>query len=127
MSTVRQIMSPKLIKMSPTDSVQKAWDLMVEKGIHSIIVPPKSGYFGWRIFEYKGLKRVLSLIGDPNNAKIGDYAPMPEYSADPDWTCETCRDYMVRIGEDHLFVVDNNSAIIGLVSWSDIDKNCRKY
>jgi IMP dehydrogenase len=120
---VREIMTKNLSTLEPDDSVATARQLMLNKGIHGVLIPPPRGGRSWRIFTSTDLLIALASGEDPKSIPIAIYASPATKVARADWSVERALDEMISAGVKHLPVMDEHGSIVGMLASADIVKH----
>lgn len=118
---VKDIMTPanKLVFLNSSATIEQAYNLMLSKGIRSILVMSGEN-FGPRIIEEDDLRFIWGQHVNTKKAKLEDYARPIEYRADPEWTCEELKHHFSY--DSHLLVTDERGNILGMVTTTDLRK-----
>jgi len=115
---VRDVMSPKLIALNPTDTINTAAKLMREHDIGAVVVNAGAEFHGI-VTDRDIVVRAIADSQDPRNVTVGEICSRDLISLKPDddlvHALETMRDRAVR----RLLVMDGDTAI-GIISIGDL-------
>ncbi len=120
-SLVRDWMSKPVVVVDPDSSVSYALTLMRRRNIHSVIVDIGEHNPEYGIVTRSDIRdKILLADRNPAETKVREIMSGPLVTARPEWTLKECSLVMQKHGVDHLPVVDESGALIGLISLTDI-------
>lgn len=119
--TVRDWMSSPVIVVDPDSSVSYAVTLMRRRNIHSVIVNITDDNPSYGIVTRSDIRdKILVAEAKPAETTVREIMSGPLVLAKPEWTLKECSQVMQKHKVDHLPVADENGALIGLISATDI-------
>ena len=119
---VRDIMSKKLIMMSPRETVFAAIKLMVENNISGVVVEDAKKAVG--IITMKDIcRRVLSEERDMYKTQVGDVMTSPVVTVNGLTAVEVAASTMGEKRLKRLVVIDDQNRAIGIVTVMDLVSN----
>jgi CBS domain-containing protein len=124
MKTIKQILAEKtkpLTTVAPSDSVQKAMELMRERDIGAVMVV-EAGRLKGMFTERDALHRVSVAGLDPRELKVGDVMTTKVRYAMLDTEVSQGLALMTERFVRHLPVLDKDENILGIVSIGDLVK-----
>jgi CBS domain-containing protein len=120
-NTVRDWMSRPVIVVDPDSSVKYALTLMRRRKIHSVVVPMSEKNPTYGIVTTTDIRDKIAAAGrNPAETSIREIMSGPIITGDPDWTLMQCSQVMQEHHIHHLPIADENGALIGLISATDI-------
>jgi len=94
---------------------------MRRRNIHSVIVDIGEHNPEYGIVTRSDIRdKILLADRNPAETKVREIMSGPLVTARPEWTLKECSLVMQKHGVDHLPVVDESGALIGLISLTDI-------
>lgn len=117
---VRDWMSSPVIVVDEDSSVSYALTLMRRRNIHSLVVNcPGRGYYG--IITSTDIRdKIIAAERNPAETRVGEIMTAPVVTANPEWDLKHCSLEMAKRGIHHMPVADEQGALIGLISVTDI-------
>ena len=123
METVFDLLHAKTSRMiatSPEATVRQATQLMNDHGIGSVLVTSGGRLVG--IFtERDVLRRIVADGRAPDETRVGEVMTAGVFCCSPEANIEDVADLMHRRRVRHVPVVDDDGAVVGLVSIGDIN------
>lgn len=122
-STVKDIMTKRLITVRPDDTIELARRKMEAKNVDCVLIPPKGGGKLWRIFTKTDLLIALDTLrtlDELSVARVMGFSSTVTCVARPEWMWAKALEEMVKHGVKHLPVMDRSGTIIGIISSDDI-------
>ncbi len=117
--TVGEIMTSKVISVSPEETVARAIHTMHQQGITSIVVEPGDAS-EWGIMTMRDvLKRIVSANRSPEDVTVGEIASRPLVYVTPDMSLRDCSKLMID-SNIRRAVVREHGRPIGIISDTDI-------
>ncbi|HEU0295752.1 MAG TPA: CBS domain-containing protein [Anaerolineales bacterium] len=119
--TVRDWMSRPVVVVDPDSSVKYALTLMRRRKIHSVVVSMSENNPKYGIVTSTDVRDKIVAAGrNPSETRVRDIMSGPIITGNPDWTLMECSQVMQQHHIHHLPIVDENGALIGLISATDI-------
>ncbi len=119
--TVRDWMSSPVIVVDPDSSVSYAVTLMRRRNIHSLVVDVTKENAAYGIITTTDIRdKIVGADRKPNETRVRDIMSGPVITANPDWTLKECSEIMQKNHFHHMPVADESSALIGMISATDI-------
>ncbi len=119
--TVRDWMSKPVIVVDPDSSVSYAVTLMRRMRIHSAVVAITDKNPQYGIITSTDIRDKISAAGrNPAETRVRDIMSGPIVTGKPEWTLMECSQVMQERKIHHLPIADENGALIGLISATDI-------
>ena len=119
--TVRDWMSKPVIVVDPDSSVTYAMTLMRRRNIHSVIVNIGEDNPSYGIVTTTDIRdKIAAADRNPAEIVIREIMSGPLILANPNWTIKECSQIMQKHNIHHLPVADENGALVGLISATDI-------
>lgn len=119
--TVRDWMSSPVVVVDPDSSVSYALTLMRRRKIHSVVVDVSEKNPSFGIITRSDIRDKILVGGrSPAETTVREIMSGPLVLASPDWTLLECSQVMQKHKIDHLPVADENGALVGLISSTDI-------
>lgn len=118
---VRDWMSSPVIVVDADSSVSYALTLMRRRNIHSVVVNigGKSQTYG--IMTSTDIRdKIIAGGRDPAQARVGEIMSAPVITGRPEWTLQECSLEMQKHHFHHIPIADENGALIGIISTTDI-------
>lgn len=119
--TVRDWMSSPVVAVDPDSTVKYALTLMRRRKIHSVVVSMSENNPKYGIVTSTDVRDKIVAAGrNPSETRVRDIMSGPIITGNPDWTLMECSKVMQEHHIHHLPIVDENGALIGLISATDI-------
>jgi CBS domain-containing protein len=120
-NTVRDWMSRPVVVVDPDSSVKYALTLMRRRKIHSVIVAMSEKNSQYGIVTSTDIRDKIVAAGrNPAELSVREIMSGPLITGNPDWTLMQCSQVMQEKHIHHLPIADENGALIGLISATDI-------
>lgn len=120
-NTVRDWMSSPVVVVDPDSSVSYALTLMRRRKIHSVVVDISDKNPAYGIVTTTDIRdKIVAADRNPAETTVREIMSGPVITARPEWTLKECSLVMQKHHIHHLPVVDENGALIGLISATDI-------
>ena len=119
MVTVKDIMTPTVISISPDDSFVDAMDLIVENKISGLPVIDNDGRLVGIISEYDRLKVASDQTHDLSTARVADWMTHGVITVDESATLDQVAELLVRASIRRI-PVTSNGQVIGIVGRRDL-------
>jgi CBS domain-containing protein len=118
---VRDWMSKPVIVVDPDSSVSYALTLMRRRRIHSLVVNLGGDPIKYGIVTTTDIRdKIVGSDRNPAETRVREIMTAPVICAEPDWTLKDCSTKMQEHNFHHMPVADENGAVIGLISATDI-------
>ncbi len=118
---VRDWMSSPVVVVDADSSVSFAMTLMRRRRIHSIIVNISNRNQSYCIVTTTDISTKIVAAGlNPAETAVCDIMSGPLITGSPDWSLMECSQIMEKYKFHHLPIVDENGALVGLISATDI-------
>jgi CBS domain-containing protein len=118
---VRDWMSKPVIVVDPDSSVSYALTLMRRRRIHSLVVNLGGDPIKYGIVTTTDIRdKIVASDRNPAETRVREIMTAPVICAEPDWTLKECSTKMQEHNFHHMPVADENGAVIGLISATDI-------
>lgn len=119
--TVRDWMTSPAIVVDPDSSVSYAMTLMRRRHIHSLVVDVTSDNQAYGIITTTDIRdKIVGAERNPAETRVREIMSGPLITARPEWTLKECSQIMQQNHFHHMPVADENSALIGMISATDI-------
>lgn len=122
---VREIMTPTIIGVDVSSTVKEAAELMIERGIGSVVVTEGGKPVGI-LTERDILKRVVAKALDPSKTRVREVMSSPLITVKPDTYIVDANKLMVEKGIRRLVVVEDDKAV-GIVTEKDLLRALNNY
>jgi CBS domain-containing protein len=120
MLTVRQVMVPEVITVSPYATLREALSMMRTRQVKSLVVEPQHAHDSYGLLSYNELLRtIVAEEGDVDLLNVYDAAIKPAVTVGEDLSVRQAAALMARFGLNRLVVVRGNE-LIGLLAMNDI-------
>ena len=120
-NTVRDWMSKPVVVIDPDSNVKYALTLMRRRKIHSVVVAMSEKNPSYGIVTTTDIRDKIVAAGrNPAETTVGEIMSGPIVTGNPDWTLMECSQLMQEKHIHHLPIADENGALIGLISATDI-------
>ena len=118
---VRDWMSSPVIVVDPDSSVKYALTLMRRRKIHSVVVATSEKNSQYGIVTSTDIRDKIVAAGrNPAELSVREIMSGPIITGNPDWTLMQCSQVMQEHHIHHLPIADESSALIGIISATDI-------
>ena len=118
---VRDWMSKPVVVVDPDSNVKYALTLMRRRKIHSVVVAISEKNPTYGIVTSTDIRDKIVAAGrNPAETTVRDIMSGPIITGNPDWTLMECSQVMQQNRIHHLPIADENGALIGLISATDI-------
>jgi len=118
---VRDWMSSPVIVVDPDSSVSYALTLMRRRNIHSVVVNISGDSPSYGIVTITDIRdKIMAADRNPAETRVREIMTSPVLAGDPDWTLRECSIKMQEYHIHHIPIADENGALIGLISATDI-------
>jgi len=118
---VRDWMSSPVVVIDPDSSVSYALTLMRRRKIHSVVVDVSDKNPAYGIVTTTDIRdKIVAADRNPAEITVREIMSGPIITAKPDWTLKECSRVMGEHRIHHLPVADDNGALVGLISATDI-------
>lgn len=119
--TVRDWMSRPVVVVDPDSSVKYTLTLMRRRKIHSVVVAMSEKNPQYGIVTSTDIRDKIVAAGrNPAEMSVRDIMSGPITTGNPDWTLMECSQVMQEKHIHHLPIADENGALIGIISATDI-------
>ncbi len=119
--TVRDWMSKPAIVVDPDTSVSYAMTLMRRRGIHSLVVDITENNPAYGIVTTTDIRdKIVGSDRNPAETTVREIMSGPIITANIDWTLKECSLVMQKHHIHHLPVADEDDALVGMISATDI-------
>ena len=120
-NTVRDWMSKPVVVIDPDSNVKYALTLMRRRKIHSVVVAMSEKNPTYGIVTTTDIRDKIVAAGrNPAETTVGEIMSGPIVTGNPEWTLMECSQLMQEKHIHHLPIADENGALIGLISATDI-------
>lgn len=119
--TVRDWMSSPVVVVDPDSSVSYAMTLMRRRRIHSVVVAGSAAAGAAGILTTTDIRDKIVAGGrNPAETRVREVMSGPIVTGKAEWTLVECSQVMQEHRIHHLPIADENGALIGLISATDI-------
>jgi CBS domain-containing protein len=119
--TVRDWMSSPVIVVDPDSSVSYAVTLMRRRNIHSLVVDITEENIAYGIITTTDIRdKIVAAERKAVETRVSEIMSGPVITANPEWTLKECSEIMQKNHFHHMPVADENGALIGMISATDI-------
>ena len=119
--TVRDWMSSPVVVVDPDSSVSYAMTLMRRRRIHSVVVAGSAAPAAAGILTTTDVRDKIVAAGrNPAETRVREIMSGPIVTGKAEWTLVECSQVMQEHKIHHLPIADENGALIGLISATDI-------
>ncbi|MEE2524466.1 CBS domain-containing protein [Pseudarthrobacter sp. J75] len=120
MLTVKDVMVPKVVTISPYSSLREALSAMKENAVKSLVVEPQHPHDAYGMLSYRELlQTVVAEEGDVDLLNVYDAATIPAITVNEDLSVRQAATLMSRYDLSRLVVVEGNK-LVGLLAMNDI-------
>jgi CBS domain-containing protein len=124
---VRDVMVSPVFEVSPTDSCQRAAELMRDFNTGALAITTEQHVLEGFITDRDLTVRCTALGCDPSVEQVGDFCDLNPVSITPDVELETATEVMQTAGVRRLPVVEASNRVIGIISLDDVALHLRRY
>jgi CBS domain-containing protein len=120
--TVRDYMSKPVLVIDAETPVSSALSIMRRRNIHSLVVDLTEGSnVEYGIVTSTDIRDKIAMAKrDPAATNVGEIMTTPVHTAFAYWTLQQCAEQMHELGVHHLPVLDDDGAMVGMISATDI-------
>lgn len=119
--TVRDWMSRPVVVVDPDSSVKYALTLMRRRKIHSLVVDISEKNPSYGIVTTTDIRdKIVAEDRNPAETTVSEIMSGRIITGNPDWTLKECSRVMQENHIHHLPIADENGALIGMISATDI-------
>jgi CBS domain-containing protein len=119
--TVRDWMSSPVVVVDPDSSVSYAMTLMRRRRIHSVVIAGSAAPAAAGILTTTDVRDKIVAAGrNPAETRVREIMSGPIVTGKAEWTLVECSQVMQEHKIHHLPIADENGALIGLISATDI-------
>lgn len=119
--TVRDWMSRPVVVVDPDSSVKYALTLMRRRKIHSLVVDISEKNPTYGIVTTTDIRdKIVAEDRNPAETTVSEIMSGRIITGNPDWTLKECSRVMQENHIHHLPIADENGALIGMISATDI-------
>jgi CBS domain-containing protein len=119
MSTIGEVMTRRILSVSPSTTVAEAATIMGERAAGSALVMEDDRLLG--IFTERDIVRALGQHFDAASHAVGEWMTSDPVTTSPETTVQEALDTMLGRGFRHLPVVEEGS-VVGVVSLRDLSR-----
>jgi CBS domain-containing protein len=120
MTTVREVMSTELLKMTPATTVAEAATVMGTRQVGSALVMDGETLVG--IFTERDVLRAVASDFDAEHHSVSEFMTRDPSTVSPDEEAHGALSSMLAFGFRHLPVVEGG-AVVGIVSMRDLTRD----
>ena len=118
---VRDWMSTPVVVVDPDSSVSYALTLMRRRKIHSVVVDISEKNPSYGIVTTTDIRDKIVAAGrNPAEMTVREIMSGPIITGNPNWSLVECSQVMQEHHIHHLPIADENGALVGLISATDI-------
>lgn len=118
---VRDWMSSPVVVIDPDSSVSHALTLMRRRNIHSLVVDISGKNPAYGIITTTDIRdKIIAMDRNPAETLVRDIMTAPVITANPDWSLQECSRKMQEARIHHFPVANEDGALVGLISATDI-------
>ncbi|MDO2933036.1 CBS domain-containing protein [Paeniglutamicibacter sulfureus] len=120
MLTVKDIMVPNVVTISPYNTLREALSLMKDRQVKSLVVERQHAHDAYGMLSYRELlQTVVAEEGDVDLLNVYDTATIPAIAVNEDLSVRQAAALMSRYQLSRLIVVEG-SQLVGLLAMNDI-------
>lgn len=120
MLTVKDVMVPKVVTISPYSTLREALSLMKDRQVKSLVVERQHAHDAYGMLGYRELlQTVVAGDGDVDLLNVYDAATIPAIAVNEDLSVRQAAALMTRYQLSRLIVVEG-SQLVGLLAMNDI-------
>ena len=116
--TISELVGGAVVSMEPTDTMRQAAELMSQAEIGSVAVEMDGALEG--ILTERDVLKAVADFADLDRALISNWMTALPDTFGPEMLVEDAADWMLATGYRHLPVVDEEGAVLGMVSIKDV-------
>jgi CBS domain-containing protein len=114
-------MSRPVVVVDPDSSVSYAMTLMRRRRIHSVVVNISQDNPAYGIVTTTDIRdKIVANDRNPAETAVREIMSGPLVLAKPEWSLRECSQTMQKHNIHHLPVADENGALVGIISATDI-------
>jgi CBS domain-containing protein len=120
MLTVKDVMVPEVVTISPYSTLREALSMMKERQVKSLVVERQHANDAYGMLSYRELlDTVVAQDGDVDLLNVYDAATIPAITVNEDLSVRQAAALMSRYHLSRLIVVESNQ-LVGLLAMNDI-------
>ena len=120
MLTVKDVMVPEVVTISPYSTLREALSMMKERQVKSLVVERQHTHDAYGMLSYRELlDTVVAQDGDVDLLNVYDAATIPAITVNEDLSVRQAAALMSRYHLSRLVVVEGNQ-LVGLLAMNDI-------
>ncbi|WP_299169342.1 CBS domain-containing protein [uncultured Arthrobacter sp.] len=120
MLTVKDVMVPEVVTISPYSTLRDALSAMKERQVKSLVVERQHAHDAYGMLSYRELlQTVVAEEGDIDLLNVYDAATIPSITVNEDLSVRQAAALMSRYELSRLVVVEGNE-LVGLLAMNDI-------
>ena len=120
MLTVKDVMVPQVVTISPYSTLREALSMMKERQVKSLVVDRQHAHDSYGLLSYRELlDTVVAQEGDVDLLNVYDAATIPAITVNEDLSVRQAAALMSRYHLSRLVVVEGNE-LVGLLAMNDI-------
>lgn len=120
MLTVKDVMVPEVVTISPYSTLREALSVMKERQVKSLVVERQHAHDAYGMLSYRELlQTVVAEEGDVDLLNVYDAATIPSITVNEDLSVRQAAALMSRYQLSRLVVVEGNE-LVGLLAMNDI-------
>jgi signal-transduction protein with cAMP-binding, CBS, and nucleotidyltransferase domain len=120
MLTVKDVMVPNVVTISPYNTLREALSLMKDRQVKSLVVERQHAHDAYGMLSYRELlQTVVAEEGDVDLLNVYDTATIPAIAVNEDLSVRQAAALMSRYQLSRLIVVEG-SQLVGLLAMNDI-------
>ncbi|GAB3518782.1 CBS domain-containing protein [Arthrobacter monumenti] len=120
MLTVKDVMVPKVVTISPYSTLREAMSAMKERQVKSLVVEGQHAHDAYGLLTYSELLHsVVAEEGDMDLLNVYDAATIPAITVGAELSLRQAATLMSRYHLNRLVVVEGNQ-LVGLLAMNDI-------
>ena len=120
MLTVKDVMVPEVVTISPYSTLREALSMMKERQVKSLVVERQHANDAYGMLSYRELlDTVVAQDGDVDLLNVYDAATIPAITVNEDLSVRQAAALMSRYHLSRLVVVESNQ-LVGLLAMNDI-------
>ena len=120
MLTVKDVMVPEVVTISPYSTLREALSMMKERQVKSLVVERQHTHDAYGMLSYRELlDTVVAQDGDVDLLNVYDAATIPAITVNEDLSVRQAAALMSRYHLSRLVVVESNQ-LVGLLAMNDI-------
>ncbi|MCV9992751.1 CBS domain-containing protein [Paeniglutamicibacter sp. ZC-3] len=120
MLTVKDVMVPNVVTISPYNTLREALSMMKDRQVKSLVVERQHAHDAYGMLSYRELlQTVVAEEGDVDLLNVYDTATIPAIAVNEDLSVRQAAALMSRYQLSRLIVVEG-SQLVGLLAMNDI-------